>query len=256
MDMVSAPPATLNAMLAKGELDISPVSSAAYARHQEDWLLLPGLSISCFGPVMSVILVSRFPLEDLSGETVVLTQESATAAALSRYLFASRRIRPNIRTGKVRCPADLPPDAAAALVIGDAALRENWAGDFDHVWDLGELWKEHTGLPFVFALWAVRKAYARQHPMQVSAVLEEFLRSKSLGAENLHRIVPLAGQKLGITNELCREYYHRLNYELSELQISGMQRFFDGLFRERVIEKPVTLSFFEDYRRVRQDRAA
>ncbi|GBC63876.1 hypothetical protein DENIS_4875 [Desulfonema ishimotonii] len=246
MALASAPPAILNTMLAEGRLDISPVSSAAYARNQDDWLLLPDLSISCFGQVMSVLLVSRHPFNQLSGRTVILTRDSATAAALTRYLFASRGIRPRIETGRVRCAGDLPDDADAALVIGDAALREKWAGGFSHVWDLGEMWRTRTGLPFVFALWAVRRAFAEKHPERVSAVAEQFHRSRCEGLGNISRILPRASRRLGIDEKMCRCYYDHLQYNLSPLQTEGLECFFEGLHRENIISRPVRLSFFSD----------
>lgn len=246
MDMVCAPPSVLNTMLADGQLDISPVSSAAYARWQKEWLLLPDLSISCFGKVMSVLLVSRHPFEELEGKTVVLTRDSAAAAALSRYIFASGSICPKFQTGKVLCPEDLLPETGAALVIGDAALKADWSAHFEHVWDLGQLWMERTRLPFVFALWAVRRQFAEKNPESVSAVIGEFRKSKLLGEQNIRRIVPLASEKLGISADTCNQYYQRLNYDLRSLHIRGMERFFDGLYRERIISEPVNLSFFHE----------
>ena len=244
MTMTSAPPAALNAMLAAGELDISPVSSAAYARHQDDWLVLPDLSIACFGPVMSVLLVSRHPFERLDGKTIILTRDSATAAALTRCLLAAEGIHPRLATGRVRTAADLPEDTGAALVIGDAALRENWSARFDHVWDLGELWRGRTGLPFVFALWAVRKPFAEAHPGWVSAVLEQFYHSRGEGERNLCRILPEASDRLGICTERCRQYYDRLRYSLDPPEIEGLSAFFQGLHEEKIISRPVRLSFF------------
>ncbi|MEZ4528246.1 MAG: menaquinone biosynthesis protein [Desulfobacterales bacterium] len=246
MDMICAPPAVLNTMLAAGQLDISPVSSAAYARNRKDWLLLPDLSISCFGKVMSVLLVSRFPFAELDGKSLVLTRDSAAAAALTRYLFASKKICPQFETGKVLCPDNLPQNAGAALVIGDAALKEDWSAHFDHVWDLGQVWMERTRLPFVFALWAVRRQFAEENPESVSAVIAEFRRSKYMGEENINRIVPLASEKLGISMDTCAQYYQQLHYDLSSLQIRGLERFFDGLYKERIIPEPVHLSFFHE----------
>mgnify|MGYP006301884337 CR=1 FL=1 len=246
MEMVSAPPSTLNAMLAAQELDVSPVSSAAYARHQDDWLLLPDLSISCFGEVMSVLLVSRRPLADLSGKRVILTRESATAAALTRYLLTSSGIAPRFDTGRIRCARDLPADSDAALVIGDAALKEKWRSCFDYVWDLGALWRERTGLPFVFALWAVRRSYAEARPERVRAVMNQFRRSRCEGERNIQGIRCEASARLGIQTETCRRYYDRLHYSLNALQIRGLHRFFAGLRREGLIPKPVTLSFFDE----------
>ncbi len=246
MSMTSAPPAALNAMLAAGHLDISPVSSAAVARCRNDWLVLPDLSIACFGPVMSVLLVSRHPFEALDGRKVILTRDSATAAALTRCLLAARGIHPRLATGRVRTAADLPEDTGAALVIGDAALREKWSARFPHVWDLGELWRDRTGLPFVFALWAVRKSFAEEHPAWVSAVLDRFDRSKREGRRNIRRILPEAAQRLGISMEMCREYYDRLYYDLGPADIEGLAAFFRTLHEEKIIARPVRLSFFRN----------
>jgi chorismate dehydratase len=244
MTMTSAPPSALNGMLAAGELDISPVSSAAYARHQEDWLVLPDLSIACCGPVMSVLLVSRHPFASLHGRKVILTRDSATAAALTRCLLASEGIHPRLATGRVRTAADLPEETGAALVIGDAALREPWAAGFDHVWDLGALWRDRTGLPFVFALWAVRKSFADEHPDRVAAVLAELHRSRREGLCRICRILPEASDRLGISREMCREYYDRLRYSLDAAEIEGLSAFFARLYREKIISRPVRLSFF------------
>ena len=250
MSLFSGPPAELNAMLAEGKLDISPVSSAAYARHAEDWLLLPDLSISCRGPVMSVLLVSRHPIAELDGRTVLLTQESATAAALTRFLLAEEGVRPRFETGRVCVRGDLSADVGAALVIGDAALREPWADRMDgwvpHVLDLGSWWWERTGLPFVFALWAVRRRFAEEHPQRVRAVVRAFHRSRRHGLERMEEILPDACDRLGIGPGRCRQYYDRLHYGLDADQIQGVRRFFDGLHREGMLSRPVKLSFFEE----------
>lgn len=245
MDMVSAPPSDLNAMLANGDLDVSPVSSAAYARNQDDWILLPDLSISCFGKVMSVLLVSKYPFEQLTGKTVILTRESATAAALSRYLFASRNVKPGIETGKILCACDFREDAAAALVIGDSALKEKWASHYSHVWDLGEMWKKQTGLPFVFALWAARKSFAYENPEWISAIVEQFYLSRCQGKKHILKILPIACKRLGIDEAACTEYYKRLHYSLNPMQIKGLEAFFNGLYQENIIPRPVKLSFFQ-----------
>lgn len=243
--LVSGPPATLNAMLAEGKLDISPVSSAAYARHVDEWLLLPDLSISCRGPVMSVLLVSRHPVSELGGKTVLLTRESATAAALTRFLLAEARVRPRFATGRVCSAEDLGDGIGAALVIGDAALREPWADRFPHVLDLGKWWWERTGLPFVFALWAVRRRFAEDHPERVRDVVRAFHRSRRYGEDRIAEIVPEASRRLGIDADTCRRYYQHLHYGLDAEQIHGVRRFFDGLRREGILPRPVRPSFFE-----------
>jgi len=245
MNLVTGPPAFLNTGLAQSELDISPVSSAAYARNQNHWLLLPDLSISCAGPVMSVLLVSRVPFHELSGKRVILTRESETAAALSRYLFASHRVYPRLETGTVRRPEDLSDGASAGLVIGDAALSWPWADTHPYVWDLGRRWWDLTGLPFVFALWAVRREYAARHPQRVAAIVGHFHRSREIGCRHMDEIVACAAKRLGIPIARCQEYYRRLDSHLDARKVRGLQLYFDGLHREGILPERVTIAFFQ-----------
>ena len=137
--------------MAAAALDISPVSSSAYARNQQDWLLLPDFSISSQGPVDSVLLVSRLPWEALRQGRVLLSQESAAAADLVKILLSRSGPLPRFERRRVHKPSQVPPDVDAALVIGDAALTGCWADHFEFVWDLGERWYTLTSLPFVFA---------------------------------------------------------------------------------------------------------
>ncbi len=238
-----APPSALNRMLADGDLDISPVSSAAYARRHREWLLLPDLSISCAGEVMSVLLVSRRPFDALTGERVLLTSDSAAAAALLRLLFMARGVDPVLETGRVPGPGELAGRADAALVIGDAALKEKWGDTFPWIWDLGRMWWDLTGLPFVFAVWAVRRSFARRHPERVRAAAELLRRSKAAGLRRLDRIARTAADALELPTETCGAYFRRLGYDLGRREIDGLSRFFSGLHRGGWIPEPVPVNF-------------
>src|SRR4051794_23046562 len=78
-DFVEGVPSRLNRLLSQGEIDLCPSSSIEYAQRFRRYYLLPGLSISSFGAVKSVLLFSRIPLESLDGTTVGLTAESDTS---------------------------------------------------------------------------------------------------------------------------------------------------------------------------------
>ncbi len=247
MKIIKAPPSGLNRMLEEKKLDISPVSSVAYTRNYDKWLILPDLSISCNGPVMSVMLVSKYPFKELSGKKIILTRESATAALLLRYLLACDKIKPNMEKGIVANVRDFRKDAYAALIIGDMALKIKWKDYFPYVYDLGEMWWKKTSLPFVFALWAVRKRFAIKHPDIVNNIIKKFEKSKTRARENMENILACASKKLGITENMCRKYYSRLNYDLKEDQIKGLEYFFKGLYLENIISRPVRLSFFQDF---------
>jgi len=243
-EIVSSPPAALNSMLAMGEIDISPISSVAYALHQNDWLLLPDLSISCMGTVMSVLLASKLPFEELDNRKVILTDDSASAAKLIKLLFLKNNIRPVFESVTIHNPADIDQDADAALVIGDTALNWEWQTMYAHVRDLGEMWQTLTGLPFVFSVLAVRKKFAEKRPDAVSAVIDLLLRSKEEGLKNIEKIIIDTSNKLGLNKDICKRYFNGLSYSLDSSQLKGLNTFFEYLRMEKIISDRVKLSFF------------
>ncbi|MDL1968905.1 MAG: menaquinone biosynthesis protein [Deltaproteobacteria bacterium] len=245
LNIVSAPPSILNNMMIKNELDISPVSSVAYAKNQDEWLLLPDLSIACLGRVMSVILVSKKPFEKLTNNKVIITDKSAAAAELLKFLFSIKRVKPVFETMPIQCPDEIKKSADAALIIGDKALKEKWELHFDYVFDLGQMWLELTDLPFVFALWAVRKSFADKKPEVVSSIIRLLDISKEQGKKHVEHIAQKASEILGININICKKYYKLLNYNLDPLQLKGMTSFFEKLYKEKILSQEVRLRFFE-----------
>lgn len=242
--ITSAPPAVLNLMLARGELDISPVSSAAYSQNHRDWMILPRLSIACDGPVMSVILASNMPLNRLSGKRVLLTEESAAAAGLLKIILCEDGITPCFVTQKIEKPSDIDRSAAAALIIGDTALRFDWSNRFEQVFDLGELWKQRTGLPFVFAVWAVRKTFAVKYPQLTSAMLEQLRLSYRIGQRNLGTIATQTSRQLGLDLNTARAYFEKLHYDLEPDKIKGLTAYFQRLMIFQQLAEPAKPEFF------------
>jgi chorismate dehydratase len=144
----------------------------------------------------------------------------------------------------IQCPDEVKKHAEAALIIGDKALKEKWHVHFDHVYDLGRMWLELTGLPFVFALWAVRKSFADKKPEVVSSTIKLFNISKKQGKKNLEDIAAKASEMLRIDIDICRKYYELLKYNLDPLQLKGIAIFFEKLYHEKILPKKVLLRFF------------
>lgn len=245
IQVISAPPAELNRMLASGMLDISSVSSAAYGIHHRDWLPLPGICIACSGDVMSVLLVSRVPLDQLHGEKVLVTDESATAVRLMRLMFFHKGVAPRLETRRIHSPSQVDADAKAALVIGDAALRHDWKSNFEFVRDLGDLWARHANLPFVFAVWAVRKEYAEAHPDRVSRALELLYTSKRMGLSNIDTVVNSAASRLDMDTNTTRKYFNNFCFDLNGPQLAGLEAFFNDLHSAGIFPEKVPIRFFE-----------
>jgi chorismate dehydratase len=157
--LVRGAPAELNRLMAAGDLDAASVSCVEYARRPDRYLLLRDLSISSDGPVRSVLLLSRFPVEALQDGTVLLSAQSHTSILLLRLLLAEIYGVTRFTAASGQAAEELKagrfPDAF--LAIGDEALRLSARRDYPHRLDLGQAWKEHTGLPFVFGLWIARR---------------------------------------------------------------------------------------------------
>jgi len=125
INMVPNPPAILNGMIQEKRIAMSPVSSAFYGMHHKDLLVLPDLSISSHGEVMSVVLMSDYDLDELHGRNILLTRESATSVCLVKLIMAQRHLVPVYITGRLKTVEDVPGDVDAALVIGDAAMKRS-----------------------------------------------------------------------------------------------------------------------------------
>ncbi|WP_300670220.1 menaquinone biosynthetic enzyme MqnA/MqnD family protein [Desulfoluna sp.] len=243
LSMVTQPPATLNAMLKTGQVVMSPVSSAAYARNACEWLLLPDLSIASDGKVLSVLFVAKKPMGALDGARVIVTEESETSVGLLRILLGEKGVNPVIEPGKVHTPSDLPEGAHGALVIGDAALLTDWQAEFPYVYDLGEEWKQMTGLPFVFAVWAIRRDFCIMAPAVVDRLVELFHCSRVRGLAERDGVVSDAHKKTGLSEAVLNHYFNHLVVSLGASEIKGMTLFFDLLYQFGLLPERVTPAF-------------
>ncbi len=155
--LVEGVPTQLNRMLYEGSVDVSPSSSIEYAMYPGRYILLPDLSITSKNKVMSILLESKVPIEELSSKVVALTTASATSVVLLRILL---EVRYGLNPGYTlyeQGTEDPGDKAVAMLTIGDLAIRRAKTSTYPHRYDLGELWHEFTGLPFVFALWQINE---------------------------------------------------------------------------------------------------
>lgn len=241
-ELVSGVPSELNALAAIGSLDVSVVSAVEYAREASRYLLLPDLAISCDGPVRSVMLFSRVPVEMLGDRTVLLSRSSMTSAALLRLLFREVwRVDPRFAAGdaEVRDLARFSGEAHdARLVIGDAALllgarinAEDPAQvtpEYPFVYDLGEEWKAWTGLPFVFAVWVAQRTTPVAKALAVHARLIE---SRDWGLAHLPGLALQAAETTGLQRAICETFLSGLDYRLSWSHLAGLTDFLRRLAR-------------------------
>jgi len=244
LEMVADVPAALNRQIITGQIKVSPISAAFYAMNHKDLLLLPNLSISCHGRVLSVLLASNYPINELGGKKVFFSRESASAASFMKMIFNQRKIFPVFEVGDVNNFETVSGPADAVLVIGDFALKLPWDQNFEYVFDLGQLWYEMKQLPFVFAVWVVRRSFANKNPLVVKKIHELLLASKKQGYQNINAVIDAGKNKLDIKRSVIKEYFDLLYCDLDGKKIKAMELFFDSLFDQEILKERAELEFF------------
>jgi len=227
VELTKDSPDRLNDLLVAGDLDIGPISLVEYLRHADELVLLPDLAVGSDGPVQSVNLVSTVPPGELDGGRVALGSTSRTGVLLAQMLLSDWYA---VRPSYLYCPPDLTEmllEADAAVLIGDVALRAGMqaAERGLHLTDLGSAWREWTGLPMVFAVWAVRRDYAASHPGLVKDVHEAFLRSRDLCLAELDNVAVAAARWESLDAATLAAYFRALDFSLGERQLAGLREF-------------------------------
>jgi len=245
LTMVPDVPSALNHQIITDQIEISPISAAFYAMNHEKLLLLPDLSISCHGNVLSVLCASNYELDDLDQKTVMFSQESASAASFLKMIFSQRQVYPDFKVGPVGDINQIPSGVDAVMVIGDTALTQPWQERYVHCFDLGGIWYEMTGLPFVFAVWVVRESFAKKYPEQVGQVLDLLHASKKQGYAHIDDVILAGTQKLKLSHSLIKRYFDLLICDLDPLKIKAMKIFFESLYEQDILDTPAKIRFFK-----------
>ncbi|GCD36720.1 chorismate dehydratase [Streptomyces chrestomyceticus JCM 4735] len=228
LELTKDTPEKLSEQLVRGDLDIAPVTLVEFLRAADDLVAFPDLAVGCDGPVMSCVIVSQKPLEELDGARVALGSTSRTSVRLAQLLLAEKiGVTPDYYT----CPPDLGvmmQEAEAAVLIGDAALRAN-LHDAPRlglqVHDLGQMWKDWTGLPFVFAVWATRRDYLEREPLVVRKVHEAFLASRDLSLEEVGKVAEQAARWETFDEKVLERYFTTLDFRFGPDQLRGVTEF-------------------------------
>lgn len=171
------PPSKLAKMLKNGELDAA-LLSITEALQNDGYDILDGMAIASLGEVYSVVLIHKVPLEQM--KEIYLDTASCTSVNLLKVLLAEKGLKPELK------PLDSYANAKnldAVLLIGNAAIEFRRANPEAEVWDLGAAWLELTNLPFVYAVWVLRRG-------QENAKLRRLLReARDFGLDTLDHII-------------------------------------------------------------------
>jgi chorismate dehydratase len=209
-------PSRLAERLARGQLDVALIPTIEYFRGS-DYQIVSDACIACEGPVRSVKLFSRAPIDRI--RTLSLDEGSRTSAALVRILLLERfNLEPDYRPLPIgrtieECETD------AVLLIGDRAMRPV-SHCYHAVWDLGDEWNRWTGLPFVFATWVARST------ADLPALDVTLTAARNAGVKLFKDIARTEAPKVGLPEKSCLEYLRdNLTFRLGEREREGLARF-------------------------------
>ena len=240
-------PQELNHMFNEDELDISIISSIEFLKNKNKYTLLR-YTISCDGPVKSVILLSETEPETLENSPVNITSVSATGATLLkmvfRFYFKCKPVYNLVDDKKIEM--ENIDSFIPLLLIGDKALKYYCKIESQKqkilIFDLGELWKKLSSYGMVYAVMCVKNnIYTPNIIERLNGIVEE---ANIIGLNNMDNYLPEISVKTGIKMEILKEYLLRFSYTLGasekhwlDVFESGYMKHEKGLFSEFEMRK-------------------
>jgi chorismate dehydratase len=209
------PPSLLAGKLRAGELDAALVS-VTEVLFNDLYDVLDGIAVASLGEVKSVFLAHRIPLGEIT--EIFCDTASLTSVNLLRVLLARRGLSPKLSP----LPAyDQAASLDAVMLIGDEAIRFLRSGNRHEIMDLGTAWQEVTGLPFVYAVWALRRG------IENTALRRALREARNFGMETLDSIIR---DRPEFDYEFRKDYlgWH-IHYHIGSDEKRGLARFIEML---------------------------
>jgi len=209
-----SPPSSLSKLLFNREIDLGLIPVAELLR-VGSYSVVPNISISSKGTVDSVVLVSRKDIPSINAVAVDMRSQSSTN--MLRIVF-------EIFYGKAPNYIKKEPSVEffdgvdAGMIIGDLGLKYKYGNTNEYkIFDLGEIWNEKTGLPFVYAVFAVNRG------VDLGEGIDILKRSKSIGIKMADQIAEQQSRIINIPKEVCLKYISsRIGYDLGEEEFKGI----------------------------------
>lgn len=216
--LIPTPPSELGKLASTGEIDAGILATADFLRYEDRYEPAAGLGVANHEEVRSILFLSRKPMDELDGARIGITEDTSTSVRLLRILLEVRDgNQPNEYVRGLR------DDADAFLVIGNEALARNLTPtpNFPYRYDLATEWWKWTGLPFVFALWAVRRSLPDNTKEEFAGLLE---RSFTVGMSQIDDIAESFAGELG-AREVLASYLRNFHYRLGTEEMKGLDEF-------------------------------
>jgi predicted solute-binding protein len=210
-EIIFATPAKLAEMLRRDELDAALVSLTEVLLNDR-YDLLDGIAIASLGEVYSVILAHKKPLAE--AKEIFCDTASLTSVNLLKVLLAERGLKPEFKPLENYVAA---AEKDFVLLIGDRAIDFQRAPHAHEIFDLGWAWTEMTNLPFVYAVWALRRG------VENPELRAELRSSKRFGMETLDQIIATRAE---FDEDFRRDYlgWH-VHYHLASDEKRGIVKF-------------------------------
>ena len=241
---VDGPPSAHCAGLKDGSIHLSPASSITFAQKPGAFVLSPSLCTSCSFEVRSVKLFSRYPIENLANKRIRMTSQSKTSVTLLKILLEKRYgLRPEYVPGFAAESTD-----DACLLIGDLALEENERHRFAFGYDLGSLWQEWQGLPFVFGAWVISKDALQP---RLKPVLDDYMVRLENGIREFRKNPPMAldlwlkKYPVHLPRPLIEDYFSVLDYRFTDERKQSLALFFKLAAEMGLVESSPPIEFLE-----------
>lgn len=215
IDLVEDFPAKIAQMLIDDEVDMGLIPVAA-TRRLKEWHVVGDYGIGSDGAVASVCIFSEVPMEQV--ESVLLDYQSRTSVNLAKVLlkeYWKKNVEFIDATGE-DFRAQIK-GTTAGVVIGDRALEQRLKSKY--IYDLGEAWKAHTGLPFIFAAWISNKPLPKDF-------VDEFNAANKLGVEHIEEVIAENPYEVFDLHEYFTKCVH---YYLDAEKRKGMDLFLEKL---------------------------
>jgi|Deesub1362A_J573_1020465.scaffolds.fasta_scaffold00023_91 chorismate dehydratase len=245
LSYVRGHPPELGVMLREGSIDIAPVSSIIYGQYFREFCLLPDFSISALGKTMSIILFSDDfdELSEIESKTIAIPGTTATSAALLRIILQLHDINVEFFNHPEPDLDSMLQKADAALLIGDHALKANYAGR-RYICDLGEEWMKLTGEKMVYALWVINKQSAIQKPHEIERFYNYLVKSRDKAFKEMDYISARLAEELGVSQSFMKKHLELIDYDLDARSIRGLEVYFEKAFKYGILTEKPELDFF------------
>lgn len=230
-------PTLLNGMVLDGRLDVSAMSSIAYARNAESLRLLPVASVTAQGAVDSIQLFSRVPFGRV--RTVAVTPHSATSVALLRVLLGADAPAFTVLQGD---PAAALERFDGVLLIADEALAALRTPFAPHHTDLADEWYRRSGLPMVFAVWVARADTARERPAALEALENDLVVARERFIADPRPVIDAAAERFPFPPDFIAPYLQRLGYAFDAPERAGLAAFLEAAAQVGELSAPPSLA--------------